>query len=156
MVGNASKCPQMNAMKVLVHESFEFDGFCTWPRLSVHHDTTRWLGGEFWSKTEIRGFWDVRVGLASKCPQMNTMKVLVHECFEFGGFCTWPSWSVHHDIARWLGGEFCEKLKFVVFEMWWRDWLPNVPKLISWKSWCTTVLCSVGFAHGQVGRCTTA
>jgi len=24
---------------------------------------------------------------------------------------------VHHDIARWLGGEFCEKLKFVIFEM---------------------------------------
>jgi len=45
------------------------------------------------------------------------MKVLVHESFEFGGFCTWPSWSVHHGIARCLGGEFCEKLKFVVFEM---------------------------------------
>jgi len=59
----------------------------------------------------------VRVGKASKCPQMNTMKVLVHESFEFSGFCTWLSWSVHHDIARWLGGEFCEKLKFVVFEM---------------------------------------
>jgi len=26
------------------------------------------------------------VGLASKFPQMNTMKVLVHESFEFGGF----------------------------------------------------------------------
>ena len=24
---------------------------------------------------------------------------------------------VHHDIGRWLGGEFCEKMKFVVFEM---------------------------------------
>jgi len=156
MVGKASKCAQMNTMKVLVQKSFEFDGFCTWSRLSVHQDIARWLGGEFWSKTEIRGFWDVKVGLASKCPQMNTMKVLVHECFEFGGFCTWPSWSVHHDIARWLGGEFCEKLKFVVFEMWWRDWLPNVPKLISWKSWCTKILSSVGFAHGQVGRCATA
>jgi len=59
----------------------------------------------------------MRVGKASKCPQMNTMKVLVHESFEFGGFCTWPSWSVHHGIARWFGGEFCEKMKFVVFEM---------------------------------------
>jgi len=59
----------------------------------------------------------VRVGKASKCPQMNTMKVLVHESFEFSGFCTWLSWSVHHCIARWLGGEFCEKLKFLVFEM---------------------------------------
>jgi len=49
-------------------------------------------------------------------PQMNTMKVFVHETFEFGGFCTWPSWSVHHDITRWLGGELCEKIKFVVFE----------------------------------------
>jgi len=25
--------------------------------------------------------------------------------------------SVHHDITRWLGGEFYEKIKFVVFEM---------------------------------------
>jgi len=25
--------------------------------------------------------------------------------------------SVHHGIAKWLGGEFCEKMKFVVFEM---------------------------------------
>jgi len=25
--------------------------------------------------------------------------------------------AVHDGIARWLGGEFCEKLKFVVFEM---------------------------------------
>jgi len=24
---------------------------------------------------------------------------------------------VHHGIGRWLGGEFCEKMKFVVFEM---------------------------------------
>jgi len=59
----------------------------------------------------------VRVEKAYKCPRMNTMKVFVHETFEFGGFCTWPSWSVHDDIARWLGGEFCEKLKFVIFEM---------------------------------------
>jgi len=59
----------------------------------------------------------VRVGKASKCPLMNTMKVLVHESFEFGKFCTSPRWAVHHGIARWLGGEFCEKLKFVIFEM---------------------------------------
>jgi len=57
------------------------------------------------------------VGLAFKCAQMNTMKVLVHESFEFGGFCTWPSWSVHHGITRWLGGDFCEKMKFVVVDM---------------------------------------
>jgi len=59
----------------------------------------------------------VRVGLASKYPQMSTVKVLVHGSFELDGVCTWPSWSVHHGIARWLGGEFCEKMKFVVFEM---------------------------------------
>jgi len=59
----------------------------------------------------------VRVGKAYKYPQMNTMKVLVHERFEFGGFCTWPSLAVHNSIARWLGREFCEKMKFVIFEM---------------------------------------
>jgi len=32
-----------------------------------------------------------------------------HKSFEFGGFCTLPSWSVQHDLARWLGVEFCEK-----------------------------------------------
>jgi len=57
------------------------------------------------------------VGKASKCPQTNKMKVLVHESFEFGGFCTWPNLAVQHGIAGWLGGEFCEKFKFVVFEM---------------------------------------
>jgi len=58
----------------------------------------------------------VRVEKAYKCPRMNTMKVFVHETFEFDGFCTWPSCLVHHNLARWLGGEFCEKTKFVVFE----------------------------------------
>jgi len=52
-----------------------------------------------------------------KCPQMNIIKFLVRESFEFGGFCTWPFWSVHHSIARWLGGLFCEKMKFMVFDM---------------------------------------
>jgi len=111
--------------------------------------------GVLW-KIEICGFWDVRVRLASKCPQMNTMKVLVHESFEFGGFCTWPSWSVHHGITRWLGGDFCEKMKFVVVDMWWLERPTNVPKWIPWKSWCTKVLSSVGFAHGHAWRCTTA
>jgi len=37
--------------------------------------------------------------------------------FEFGAFCTWPRLAVHHGLARWLGGEFCEKMKFVIFEM---------------------------------------
>ena len=48
---------------------------------------------------------------------MNTMKVLVHESFEVGGFCISPSLAVPHGIARWLGGEFGEKVKFVIFEM---------------------------------------
>jgi len=48
---------------------------------------------------------------------MNTVKVLVHESFEVGGFCTWPSLSVHHGIAKLLGGLFCEKIKFLVYEM---------------------------------------
>jgi len=48
---------------------------------------------------------------------MNTMKVLVHESFELVGFCTCPRLAVHRDIGRWLCGEFCEKMKFVVFEM---------------------------------------
>jgi len=59
----------------------------------------------------------VNVERIYKCPQMNTIKFLMHESFEVGGFCTWPSWSVHHDIARWLGGLFREKMKFVVSEM---------------------------------------
>jgi len=59
----------------------------------------------------------VRVGKVYKCPQMNTMKILVHESFVFGGVCTWPRLVVHHGIARLLGREFCEKMKFVVFEM---------------------------------------
>jgi len=41
----------------------------------------------------------------------------VNESFEFGGFCTGPRLAVHHDITRWLGGVFCEKMKFVIFEM---------------------------------------
>ena len=110
-VGKAYKCPQINTIKFLVHESFEFGGFCTWPRLAVHHNIG--VGGEFCEKNEIRGFWDVRVGNAYKCPQMNTMKFLVHESFEFGGFVTWPSWSVHSGIAIWLGGSFGKK---------WNSW----------------------------------
>ena len=154
-VGKAYKFPQINTMKFLVHGSFEFGGVCTWPRLSVHHDIARLLGGEFY-KNEIRGFWDVRVGKAYKCPQMSTVKVLVHENFELDGLCTWPSWWVHRGIARWLGEEFCEKMKFVVFEMWGLERPTNFPKLIPWNSWCTKVLSSEGFARGQGCRCTTA
>ena len=59
----------------------------------------------------------MRVGKDYKCPQMNTMNVLVHESFEFDGFCTWPSLAVHHGIASYPGEEFCEKMNFVIFEM---------------------------------------
>jgi len=48
---------------------------------------------------------------------MNTMKILVHESFVFGGLYTWPRLAVHHNIRSWLGGEFCEKMKFVVLAM---------------------------------------
>ena len=108
-VGKASKCPQMNTIKFVVHESFEFRGFCTWPKLSVHHSITRFVGGEFLWKNESRGFWDVRVGKPYKCSQMKSIKFLVHESFEFWGFCTWPRLAVHHGIARWLVGRFGKK-----------------------------------------------
>jgi len=72
----------------------------------------------------------VRVGKAYKCPQMNTVNVLVHESFEFGGFCTRQSLAVHHGVTRWLGGEFCEKVKFVIFEMCGMERPTNVPKSI--------------------------
>jgi len=75
--------------------------------------------GILW-KNEIHGFWDVKVGMASKCPQINTIKFLVHEIYELSGFCTWPSWLVWHDLARWLSGEFCKKLNswFLRCEGW--------------------------------------
>ena len=85
-----------------------------------------------------------------------TKNFMVHESFEFGGFCTWPRLAVHHGTAIWLGGEFCEKMKFVIFEMWGLERQTNVPKRIPCKSWCMKILSSVGFAHGQAWRCTTA
>jgi len=48
---------------------------------------------------------------------MNTMKVLVHEKLCVQWVLHMASLAVHHGIARWLGGEFCGKLKFVLFEM---------------------------------------
>jgi len=48
---------------------------------------------------------------------MSTIKLLVHKCFEFDVFCKWLSWSVWHGLGRWLGGVFCEKKKFMIFEM---------------------------------------
>jgi len=55
--------------------------------------------------------------MTSKCQQMNNKNVLVQESFELGGFYKWPTLAVCHGLTRWLGGEFCEKLKFMVFEM---------------------------------------
>ena len=46
----------------------------------------------------------MRVGKAYKCPQLNTIKFLVHESFEFGWFCTWPRLAVQHSIASGLVG----------------------------------------------------
>jgi len=57
------------------------------------------------------------IGMTSKCQQMNNKNVLVQESFELGGFYKWPTLAVCHGLTRWLGGEFCEKLKFMVFEM---------------------------------------
>jgi len=87
---------------------------------------------------------------------MKTIKFLVNESFEFGGFCTWPRLALHHDITRWLGRVFCEKMKFVIFEMWWLERPTNVRKWRPLNSWCTKVLSSAGFAHGQGWPCTTA
>jgi len=57
---------------------------------------------------------------------------------------------------RWLGGEFCEKMKFVIFEIWGLERPTNVHKWIPWNSWCTKVLSSEGLSRGQVGRCIVA
>jgi len=143
------------------HESLGARKFWVWWVMNMaivgsapRHSLMAWWG-VLW-KIEIRDFWHVRVGKAYKFPQMNTMKFLVHKSFEFGGFCTWRRLAVHHGIARWLGGEFCEKFTFVILEIRGLERPNNVPNWIPWKSWCTKVLSSVGCAHGQVGRCTTA
>jgi len=59
---------------------------------------------------------------------MNSRKFLVHENFEFRRVCTWPRLLMHHGIGKLLGGEFCEKMKFVVFEMRGLEMPTNVPK----------------------------
>jgi len=148
-VEKAYKYPQMNTMKFLVHESFEFGGVCTWLGCQcTTHSLIAWWG-VLW-KNEIRGFWDVRVGKAYKYPQMKTIKFLENESFEFIGFCTGPRLAVHHDITRGLGGVFCEKMKFVVFEMWGLERPKNVPKWRPLSSWCTKVFSLEGFAHGKL------
>jgi len=52
-VGKTYKCPQMSTVKFLVQKSFEFDGVCTWPSLSVHLDKARLLGGKFGEKMKF-------------------------------------------------------------------------------------------------------
>jgi len=125
-------------------------------KLSVHHDKARWLGGEFCEKMKFVIFEMWGLERPTNVPKRIPWKSRCTKCFEFGGFCTWPSWSVHHEKARWLGGEFCEKMKFVIFEMWGLERPTNVPKWIPWKCWCKKVLSLVCFAHGQGWRCTTA
>jgi len=58
--------------------------------------------------------------------------------------------SVHPGIAWLLGGEFCEKMKFMVFEMWGLERPKNVPKWRPLSSWCTKVLSLEGFAHDKL------
>ena len=55
--------------------------------------------------------------MASKCAQMYIVIVLVHKSFVLCGFFSWPCLAVGHDMTRLLAGVFCEKMKFVVFEM---------------------------------------
>jgi len=154
-VGKAYKCPQMNTMTVLVHESFEFGGFCTWPRLAMYHSITRWLRVEFCEKLKFVVFEMWGLERPTNVPKWIPWKSWCMKV-EFGEFYTWPRLAVHQGIATWLGGEFCEKMKFVIFEMWGFERPTNVPKWIPWNSWCTIVLGSEGFAHGEVGWCTTA
>jgi len=107
------------------HESLGARKF--WVRWVLHmakvggaprHNKMAWWG-VLW-KNEIRDFWDLRVGKAYKCPQMNTMKFLVRESFEFGGFCTWLSLAVHHGIARCLVESFVKNFNswFLRCEGW--------------------------------------
>jgi len=64
--------------------------------------------GVLW-KIEIGGFGDVGVGMAYKCPQTNTMEVLVHEIFELCGFCTGPIWRCSTTKLDGLVGSFVKK-----------------------------------------------
>jgi len=52
--------------------------------------------------------------MTSKCLQINTVKVLVHKNFEFGGFCTWPSlWACRDYLAWW---QVWEKNEICIFK----------------------------------------
>jgi len=94
-------------MKVLSSEGFAHGKVVGAPR----HNLIGWWG-VLW-KSEIRGFWDVRVGKAYKFPQMKTIKFLVHESFEFGGVCTWQACRCTTAQLDWLVGSFVKK---------WNSW----------------------------------
>jgi len=154
-VGMASKCPQMNTMKNLVDKSFELCWFWTLLGLAVWHDLARWLGGEFCEKKMKFVVFEVwRLELPTISPNeyyesLGARKFSVAWVFHMANLAVW------HDTTRWLGGEFCEKMKFFVFEMWRLEWPPNAPKWTPRKSLCTKVLSCMGFAHAQVLRCGT-
>jgi len=57
------------------------------------------------------------VGKAYKYPQMNTMKVLVHESLNSVRFAHGQGWRCTTAKLDGLVGNFCEKMKFVIFEM---------------------------------------
>jgi len=109
----------------------------------------RWLGGEFCEKWNS---WFLT------CEDWKGLQMSPNEYHEILG--AWKFWvrrglhmarlSVHPGIAWLLGGEFCEKMKFVVFEMWELERPKNVPKWRPLSSWCTKVLSLEGFAHGKL------
>jgi len=154
MFGKAYKCPQMKTMKFLVHESLSSEGFAHGQGCRC---TTAYLDCLVGSFVKKWNSWFLRCegwkGLQMSPNEYH--EILGHESFEFGGVCPCPWLAVHHGIGRWLDGEFCEKMKFVVFDMWGLEWPTNVPKWIPWNSWCTKVLSSERFAHGQGCRRTT-
>ena len=45
----------------------------------------------------------MRVGKVYKCPQMNTLKILVHESFEFGRVLHMAKLTVHDGIGGLVG-----------------------------------------------------
>jgi len=145
----------MNTMKFLVHESSEFGGVCTWPRLSVHHGIARLVGWEFLWKNEIRGFWDVRVEKAYKYPQMNTMKFLVHDSFEFGGVCTWLGCRcTTNSLIAWWGVLWKNEIRGfwdVTVEKAYKYPQMNTMKFLVHKSFEFGGVCT-----WQACRCTTA
>jgi len=137
-------------MKVLSSEGFAHgDGW---------RCTTAYLDGLVGSFVKKWNSWFLR------CEGWKGLQMSPNEYHEILG--AWKFWvrrglhmaslSVHHGITWLIGGEFCEKMKFVVFEMWGLESPTNVPKWRPLSSWWMKVLSSEGFAHGHGWRCTTA